>query len=156
EPRSGDPTTTRSLAIRLALSLLVVVALGPAAALAQDSVPGEVLVRWKPTLKPTARAQALSAVGATRVALYDLTGIELLHVDGVSVAEAVARLSQDPGVEYAEPNYLWSIDRAPDDPRYPEQYGLHNTGQGGGLAGADIGAEGAWDRFTGDPNLLIG
>src|SRR5207237_6157318 len=33
---------------------------------------------------------------------------------------------------------------------------LHNSGQTGGFAGADIGAEEAWDKFTGDPNLLIG
>src|SRR4029077_6206542 len=70
--------------------------------------------------------------------------------------EAVARLSQDPRVEYAEPNYIWSIDRTPNDPRYPEQYGLHNTGQEGGVAGADIGGERPWDRFTRDPDLLIG
>jgi subtilisin family serine protease len=102
------------------------------------------------------QADAVSPLGASRVALYDLTGIELLRVDGVAVEEAVARLSQDARVEYAEPNYLWSIDRAPDDPRYPEQYGLHNSGQTGGVPGGDIGAERAWDRFTGDPGFLIG
>jgi subtilisin family serine protease len=119
-------------------------------------VPGELLVRWKPTVKALSRAQAMGPVGATREAVYDLAGVELLHVDGVSVPEAAARLSLDPRVEYAEPNYLVSIDRAPDDPRYAEQYGLHNTGQTGGLPGADIGAERAWERFTGDPTMLIG
>src|SRR6185295_18638395 len=107
---------------------------------AQSYVPGQLLVRWKPGLKSTSRADAMAPLGASRIALYDV-GVELLRVDGVAVEEALARLAQDPRVEYAEPDYLWSIDRAPDDPRYPEQYGLNNTGQTGGTAGADIGAE---------------
>jgi subtilisin family serine protease len=130
-------------------------ALFAGAARAQDHVPGQILVRWKPGLKASLRANAMAPLGATLMASYDI-GVELVRVDGVAVEEAVARLAQDPRVEYAEPDYIWSIDRTPDDPRYPEQYGLNNTGQTGGTAGADIGAERAWDRFTGDPSFLIG
>src|SRR5262249_30035749 len=126
---------------------------GPARA--QSYVPGRLLVRWKPDLKPSVHADAMAPLGAARVALYDI-GVELVRVDGVAVEEALARLAQDPRVEYAEPDYLWSIDRAPNDPRYPEQYGLSNTGQTGGIPGDDIGAERAWERFTGDGDLLIG
>jgi len=119
-------------------------------------VPGELLVRWKATVKPAARLEAAATLGASRLAAYDVPGLERLRVEGVSVEEAVARLAQDPRVEYAEPNLIWSITRTPDDPLYPEQYGLHNVGQTGGVPGADIGAEAAWERFTGDPDLLIG
>jgi subtilisin family serine protease len=133
--------------------LALVLAAGPARA--QSYVPGELLVKWKPGLKASVRTDAMAPLGASRVALYDV-GVELLHVDGVAVEEALARLAQDPRVEYAEPNYLCSIDRAPNDPRYPEQYGLNNAGQNGGLVGADIGAERAWERYTGDPDFLVG
>ncbi len=137
----------------LASALLAVLA---TVAAAQDHVPGELLVRWKPGLKPAARIDAMSALGAERVHAFGLPGLERLRVQGVSVEEAVARLSLDARVEYAEPNLIWSIGLAPSDPRYPEQYGLHNTGQTGGIPGADIGAEAAWERFTGDPELMVG
>jgi subtilisin family serine protease len=141
---------------RFACALVVLAALGVAGpARAQSYAPGQLLVRWKPGLKATAHTDAMASLGASRVALYDI-GVELVRVDGVAVEEALARLAQDPRVEYAEPDYLWSIDRVPDDPRYPEQYGLNNVGQTGGVAGSDIGAERAWDRFTGDPEFLIG
>jgi subtilisin family serine protease len=140
---------------RVAAGLLLAV-LVASLARAQDYVPGELLVRWKPATKPGARSAALAPLGAAHLAQFDFIDVERLGVSGMSVPEAVARLALDPRVEYAEPNYLWSIDRTPNDPRYPEQYGLHNVGQTGGTAGADIGAEAAWDKFTGDPDLLIG
>ena len=145
------PTFFRRVAAGLALALLAA-----SLARAADYVPGELLVRWKPTTKASARAQALAPLGAARLAEFDFIGVERLGLSGMSVEEGVARLALDPRVEYAEPNYLWSINRTPDDPRYPEQYGLNNVGQTGGIVGADIGAERAWDTFTGDPELLIG
>lgn len=126
-----------------------------ASAHAQDYVPGRVLVRWKPQAKAAARSEALAPLGATRVASYEFAGLEALSVPGMDPAEAAARLSLDARVEYAEPDYLVSIGRVPDDPRYPELYGLHNRGQTGGLAGADIGAERAWEFYTGEPTLLV-
>ncbi len=145
------PKILRRLAAGWVLAVLVA-----SLARAQDYVPGELLVRWKATTKPGARTEALAPLGAAHLAQFDFIGVERLGVTGMSVEEAVARLRLDPRVEYAEPNYIWSINRTPDDPRYPEQYGLHNAGQTGGTPGADIGAEGAWDKFTGDPDLLIG
>jgi subtilisin family serine protease len=68
---------------------------------------------------------------------------------GESVEQAIARLSGDPRVEYAEPNYLLRADRLPDDPRLTEQYALHNTGQTGGTPGADVDALRAWNISTG-------
>ncbi|MEQ1833500.1 MAG: S8 family serine peptidase, partial [Candidatus Eisenbacteria bacterium] len=130
-------------------------AFAPPGACALDYVPGTVLVRWKPASKLAARTEAMAPLGATVMTRFELNGVEQLSVPGMSVSEAVARLAGDPRVEYAEPDYLWHIERAPDDPRYPEQYGLRNRGQTGGLVGADINAEPVWDRFTGDPELLI-
>ncbi|MBI2567172.1 MAG: S8 family serine peptidase [Candidatus Schekmanbacteria bacterium] len=43
----------------------------------------------------------------------------------------------------------------PDDPDFSDQWGLHNTGQTGGTAGADIDAPEAWDLETGDASVLI-
>lgn len=121
-----------------------------------EYAPGCVIVKYKPSVQAATRASMRAALGAEVVSRLELIDAELLDVRGVSVPEAVTRLRLDPRVEYAEPDYLVHALRAPNDPRYPEQYGLHNLGQTGGVAGADIGAEAAWDRFTGDPSIIVG
>jgi subtilisin family serine protease/sugar lactone lactonase YvrE len=75
---------------------------------------------------------------------------------GLSTEQAVARLAARADVEYAEPNYRVMADRLPDDPRLAEQYALHNTGQTGGVAGADIDALRAWNVATGDRVVVVG
>src|SRR5215475_9433976 len=49
-------------------------------------------------------------------------------------------------VALAEPNYfLRSESVDPNDPSYPDQWSLNNTGQSGGTPGADIHAATAWE-----------
>ncbi|MBW8183233.1 S8 family serine peptidase [Shewanella nanhaiensis] len=75
---------------------------------------------------------------------------------GSDVSKAIKMISQHPAVQYAEPNYILKAAGAPDDPRYPEMWGLNNTGQNGGTADADIDAPEAWDIATGDDTVIIG
>ncbi|UCG60224.1 MAG: S8 family serine peptidase [Phycisphaerales bacterium] len=42
-----------------------------------------------------------------------------------------------------------------DDEYFPRQWHLHNTGQSGGTAGADINAPEAWAITAGDPNIIV-
>lgn len=58
-------------------------------------------------------------------------------------------------VAIAEPNYLYTPCHMPNDPYFPQQWALHNTGQTGGTPGADIHAPEAWDLEQGDPNITI-
>src|SRR5262249_44576435 len=70
--------------------------------------------------------------------------------DGLSVEQAVARLRTDPNVLSAEPDYFVHAAVIPNDPRFPSQSALRNTGQGSGaVPGADISATKAWDVTTG-------
>lgn len=128
----------------------------PAQAQQDEYAPGRVIVKYKQSVRGVTRASMREALGAEVVVRLELIDAELLNVRGVSVPEAVARLRLDPRVEYAEPDYIVHGLRTPDDPRYSEQYGLRNTGQTGGVPGADIGAEAAWDRFTGDASIIVG
>jgi len=60
-------------------------------------------------------------------------------------------------VQFAEPDYIvYASDTIPDDPRFQELWGLHNTGQSGGTADADIDAPEAWDLSTGDGSVVVG
>ncbi|MCW3171830.1 S8 family serine peptidase [Shewanella subflava] len=76
--------------------------------------------------------------------------------NGADVQKAIKMISKHPAVKYAEPNYIVRAIGMPDDPSFVDLWGLHNTGQSGGLAGADIDAVAAWDISTGDSNVVVG
>ncbi|HSB39451.1 MAG TPA: S8 family serine peptidase [Gaiellaceae bacterium] len=107
-------------------------------------VPGQVVVRFRQGAAPSARTAALSAESATTVKRLVVPGLQLVHVRG-SVADAVAALRHDPTVAYAEPNYLYHTDAVPNDPRFPQLWGL-----------ARIGAPGAWSITTGSSAVTVG
>jgi len=75
---------------------------------------------------------------------------------GADVLQTVQQLAGQPGIAYAEPNYVLSIAATPNDPRFGELWGLHNTGQSGGKADADIDAPEAWDLSTGSSTVVVG
>jgi thermitase len=55
------------------------------------------------------------------------------------------RLNRSALVDYAEPNFILRSTATPNDPLFPELYGMNNTGQTGGTADADIDAPEGWD-----------
>ena len=138
------------------LALLVGVLLLPPAALAQRTIPGELIIRWKASAAKSARADLKSRMRVKSLREYNLANLEHVKVEGTTTAQVIEQYRNDPRVEYVEPNYEITIDVIPNDLRFPELYGMRNTGQTGGTAGADIKATSAWDVFTGDPNLKIG
>jgi subtilisin family serine protease len=107
-------------------------------------VPGEVVVRFRPRADPLSRKQALSADAAATVKRLVLPGLQLVHVHG-SVQDAVASLRSNPAVAYAEPNYVYHADAAPNDPRYAQLWGL-----------ARISAPAAWNVTTGSTAVTVG
>lgn len=63
----------------------------------------------------------------------------------ISVDQAVARLKRTPGVVNAHPNYtIRGVIASANDPCYPQQWALHNTGQMGGEVDVDIDAPQGW------------
>ncbi|UCF15681.1 MAG: S8 family serine peptidase, partial [Phycisphaerales bacterium] len=74
---------------------------------------------------------------------------------GISVLSAMAQFNGSANVVYAEPNYKYKLFLVPNDPNYPEQWALDNTGQTGGTPDADVDANDAWDITTGNPDIII-
>jgi thermitase len=79
----------------------------------------------------------------------------LFEVDAGPEEDSLAasmRLHEDPRFEFAEPAFTEHIPvrMTPTDPRFDEQWQWSNTGQNGGLAGADVGAEKAWEHTRGN------
>ncbi|MBO3746111.1 S8 family serine peptidase [Streptosporangiaceae bacterium NEAU-GS5] len=103
--------------------------------------PDTVIVKYRPGVGDTQELERKAGAGKKLRTLR--TGAALLSAveDPAAVA---ARLSREPQVEYAEPNYILTADAPtpliPGDPQFPEQYGLHNTGQTGGDPDDDIDA----------------
>ena len=56
----------------------------------------------------------------------------------------------------AERDYLVFPTLLPDDTSFSQLWGMHNTGQTGGTADADIDAQEAWDLTTGSREILVG
>lgn len=90
--------------------------------------------------------------------IQEFRGIGVQHwrlPPGLAVDQAIRTLKVNPMVEIAEPNYLVYEDAIPNDPRFGELWGLHNTGQLGGTPDADIDAPEAWDLTQGSNTVLV-
>lgn len=59
------------------------------------------------------------------------------------------------GVEFAHPNFVVEMWTLSNDPLYNSQWNLHNTGQTGGVADADVDAPEAWTITTGSPDIVV-
>lgn len=90
-----------------------------------------------------------------------MPGLALCNTSGISRDEAVEKISETPGVLYAEPDYIWTIAKVPDDPQFWRQWGLENTGQvyregvTPGKAGSDGRVVNGWDITTGSGTVLV-
>ena len=119
-------------------------------------VPGEILVGVKEGIAQDA-IQAINAQsGAEIIYQFKLINVYQLRLPpGMGVPMAIDFYSQQPEVEYAEPNYIVYADATPNDPMFGSLWGLHNTGQTGGTPDADIDAPEAWDITTGSEEIVV-
>ncbi|MDD1718823.1 MAG: S8 family serine peptidase [Methanoregulaceae archaeon] len=133
--------------------------LSPAAA--DMMAPDYIVIRYSAS-EPGASA-AIDAIhtsaGTTIEADLTESGLEGAQVvripDNSTIDAIVAVFRADPHVLYAEPGHSISVDAVPNDPRFPAQWSLRNTGQAGGTRGADINATRAWNIETGSPGTVI-
>lgn len=77
--------------------------------------------------------------------------------NGFEVLELANALAQRAEVKFAEPDMLLRSTKSliPNDPLFPSQWGLHNTGQSGGTVDMDLDGPEAWDITTGDPSIIV-
>jgi subtilisin family serine protease len=142
-----------------------------------------VLVAFRPSVSAAALRSIESAAGAQGLARLGpairtstpaghrapLTPF-VLRVASTGVLAAVHRLRSEPGVAYAEPDYLMSASAAPNDPSFALQWGSQNTGQTiptqnaneelgppeNGTPEADDRALAAWGASTGSRSIVVG
>ena len=117
-------------------------------------MPGEYLVKFR---APNGRAYAASVLAASGLTVKrTFVSVPGLHhvvaAAGVNPDVAAAHLAHEPSVEYVEPNFIVRADALPNDPLFPQQWGLHNSA---GPSAPDIGALAAWNITTGNSNVVI-
>jgi len=136
----------------VALSLLI---LAVSAGARELYAPGEILVKFKPGrvaaasvdiiktservfphIKPRAQAEGLPDLSL----LYRMT-----YTSTLDAREAARIFSQDPNIEFAEPNYYVYANVTPDDTDYAQQWHL-----------IKIKAPDAWDLNQGSTGVVIG
>jgi len=89
--------------------------------------------------------------------LMKRANIYLVKLIDRSISEPVAlkEIKENPWVQHAQyDHYITKRQTFPDDPSFSSQWGMHNTGQSGGLEDPDIDAPEAWDLTTGGVNAL--
>jgi serine protease len=122
-----------------------------------DFVEGEILVGFRPGANAKAVGQVKKALKANSEKNFHQIRVRHWKLPrGLSMEKAIAILMKNPLVEFAEPNYIYSADIHPNDTQVSELWGMHNVGQTGGVADADIDAVEAWDKWTDATSVVVG
>lgn len=123
---------------------------------------GEVLVIFKEGVKSIVADGIASSISAkvekTYQAISRINGQLHAHLKSRSrtIMEMVRELEKHPDVTAVSPNYRMRIDAVtPNDPQYPNLWGMNNTGQTGGTPGIDINAPDAWQVHTGSSDVIV-
>jgi len=112
---------------------------------APTAVEGELLVRYRPGT-PAYAQRFMTAMGALSETKVGELGVLRLHLRrGLSTSAAGALYRTMPGVEFAEPNYVYHAADNPNDLLYPSQRWYYTL----------VEAPQAWDIETGDPSVLV-
>ncbi len=156
----------------LALSLCCLVCASTYAQNRPEYVPGQVLIKMKQGKSTNHKSALKTRMGAAKHRLLH-NNIEVWHIDEskhkADIEQVIQQYCDHPDIEYIEPNYYYypadahyyescmedPQNTTPNDPDYALQWGLHNTGQTGGTADADIDAPEAWDIATGSPSVKV-
>jgi subtilisin family serine protease len=96
--------------------------------------------------------------GAKVVKEYSIVpGLKLISLpDEVTVEQALVDYTALDGVVYVQPNYEINVNQTiPNDTYFTQLWGMYNTGQTGGTAGADINTTQAWDITTGSRDIVV-
>ncbi|MDY6933459.1 MAG: S8 family serine peptidase, partial [Spirochaetota bacterium] len=134
--------------------------------IARQYIEGEILIKFKKKIPQQNQINTIRRYGCET--LKTITKNSISHVKlerGTSVEDAIDIFNNDPSVEYAQPNYIYTISAVPNDTEYGELWGLKNTGQtvssapyatnNPGTSGADMNLEPAWDVITDCSSIVV-
>ncbi|HUP70132.1 MAG TPA: S8 family serine peptidase [Acidimicrobiales bacterium] len=140
---------------------------GPGGPEAQQAAyhPDLVLVGFRPGTSAPGRAAAHAGEGGRVQNRFEHLDLDVVRVPpGEDPAVVSQRYARNPNVAYAHPNWEVRLLSEPNDTLFPQLWGLHNTGQfggvgdddrllGNGTVDADIDAPEGWDTAFGAGNF---
>jgi thermitase len=141
--REEDQMSRIVKVVLLALCAALLAAI-PASASSAPYAPDQVIVKYRDGAAASTAALADRVGLSETIARIHGTAAKVVRVSGDPAAVA-ARLERSSLVAYAEPNFILRATAIPNDPLFPQLYGLNNTGQTGGTPDADIDAPEGWD-----------
>ena len=123
------------------------------------SAPDKILVKYKKLgdvrTQESIKASIESTFGIQETQKFTLIDVSVYRTFW-DKEQTLVELNANPFVEYAEPDYYrYAKTNLPNDARFFEQWGFHNTGQANGTEDADIDAPEAWDLTTGSPDVVV-
>jgi subtilisin family serine protease len=131
----------------------------------QNADKTEVLVRFRSgTTQETIKRITAQFNDEVEDRIESVDGLDVIEdEDGRSADEVVAQYRTLPEVEYAEANGSITLDQDgsgnkhvhANDEMFAQQWGLDNTGQNNGQAGADISATRAWAVTRGSDQVVV-
>jgi subtilisin family serine protease len=127
---------------------------GPAGLSSCAAAPGRLLVRFAERTSASERSGLRAAIRAKRIHAFHAPGLELIETP-IPVERAAALLRSHGGVASVERDCIVHLADSPNDPDFPDEWGLLNTGQQGGTPGADIDAAPAWAVRTDASSVTV-
>ncbi len=100
-----------------------------ATGLTGDLASGQVIVKFRPQVSPSAQNHALRGMGLSKVDDLGFIGAQVVKTNGRSARDVALELSRRPDVEYASPDYIRKAAGYSDETKFDQLWGLHNTGQ---------------------------
>lgn len=113
------------------------------------TAPGFTVEQLKPVLASLGmqlEGQVMTGVFTVRLARADLDAAPAA-LDALAARPDVALAAELDGVGFGA--------GLPNDASFGSQWGLRNTGQSGGAVGADVNAEGLWNRLESAPGVIV-
>jgi subtilisin family serine protease len=119
--------------------------------------PRRIIIKPKKDMRERSFVEFEARKGAKTKKRYPAFGdLRVIEVpEGTTAAKLVEEFKQSGLVEYAEIEHKVYSLATPNDLSFGTQWGLHNTGQSGGTADADIDAPEAWDIRTSATNIIV-
>ncbi|KKS95142.1 MAG: peptidase S8/S53 subtilisin kexin sedolisin [Candidatus Gottesmanbacteria bacterium GW2011_GWA2_43_14] len=135
-----------SLVFFTALLMVLLKSSLPAKAQSNDRVPGQILVKFKESVSQRERDNIFKGQKAKSVGKIEELEVHIVQVPEAAAEKVLTALSKNPKVEYAENDYIATAFMTPNDPGFPQQWGLYNST----TLNADIHATAAWDITLGN------
>ena len=129
----------------LLVILFVCVAGVPVLSAAPESVSGQLLVKYQAGASAAVRAAATREIGIVVLKEYPRFDMQLVQLPaGMTLNQGIAAYGNTPGVQFAEPNYLYRVNAIPNDPMFASLWGMEK-----------IEAQEAWNLTTGAKEVVV-